>query len=156
MESGVRKWSGIIYGRPATKKNSGTIIMVWNGRRKVPKMIPSDTFLEYEKSAAKQLNRIKPNTPIEWPMRMTAHYYLPDHKWWPDLIGLEQATQDILETAGIITNDRLIVSKDGSRIAGIDAKNPMAEITLCVLPPTDISYRIDKQVKERWESQCKD
>ena len=156
MESGVREWFGIIYGRPATKKNSGKIIMIRQGWHKIPKMIPSDTFLEYEKSAVKQLKHVRPAMPLSWPMRMTAHYYLPDHKWWPDLIGLEQATQDILETAGIITNDRLIVSKDGSRIAGIDAKNPRTEITLYVLPPTDISYQIDKQVKERWDSQCKD
>lgn len=154
MEPSLTKWSGVIYGRPATKKNSGKIILIRQGWRKIPKMIPSDTFLKYEESAVKQLRSIKPDTPIAWPMRMTAHYYLPDHKWWPDLIGLEQATQDILETAGIITNDRLIVSKDGSRIMGLDNENPRAEITLTVLPPTDVSYQIDKQVKERWEAQC--
>lgn len=46
------------------------------------------------------------------------------------MINLEEATADILEAAGIIANDRNIVSWDGSRIAGVDGKNPRVEIEL--------------------------
>lgn len=46
------------------------------------------------------------------------------------MINLEEATADILERAGIIINDRNIVSWDGSRIVGIDKQNPRVEIEI--------------------------
>jgi Holliday junction resolvase RusA-like endonuclease len=55
---------------------------------------------------------------------------MPDRRSKPDLINLEEATADILEAAGIIINDRNIVGWDGSRIAGVDAKNPRVEIEI--------------------------
>jgi Holliday junction resolvase RusA-like endonuclease len=55
---------------------------------------------------------------------------MPDNRSKPDLNNLGAATADILEKAGIIENDRLIVSWDGSRIMGIDRENPRAEITI--------------------------
>lgn len=64
------------------------------------------------------------------PIAVQAQYWLKDRKSWPDLIGLLQATSDILQTAGIIENDRDIVSYDGSRIMGIDRQNPRVEITI--------------------------
>ena len=41
---------------------------------------------------------------------------MPDRRSWPDLVGLMQATGDILERARIIENDKDIVSWDGSYI----------------------------------------
>jgi len=58
-----------------------------------------------------------------------AVYWLASRSRWPDLVGLLQATGDILEEAGVIANDRNIVSWDGSRIAGV-SPNPRAEIEL--------------------------
>lgn len=55
---------------------------------------------------------------------------MPNRRSWPDLMGLLQATCDILESAGIIKNDRNVVSLDGSRIMGVDKKNPRAEIEI--------------------------
>jgi Holliday junction resolvase RusA-like endonuclease len=55
---------------------------------------------------------------------------MPDRRSWPDLLGLEQATADILERAHILRNDRDIVSWDGSRIAGVDKDNPRAAIEI--------------------------
>lgn len=55
---------------------------------------------------------------------------MPDRRSRPDLINLEEATADILERAGIIINDRNIVSWDGSRIVGIDKQNPRVEIEI--------------------------
>ncbi len=45
-------------------------------------------------------------------------------------VGLLQATSDILGTAGILENDRLIDNYDGSRIVGIDKVNPRTEIVI--------------------------
>ncbi len=153
MERSIVMWRGVIKGRPATKKNSGKIIFVRLGRKQIPKLLPSKTYQQYEELARWQLKRCKPKEPLDWPMRMTALYYLPDRRWWPDLIGLEQATQDILQTCGVITDDRLIVRKDGSHIAGIDAVNPRTEIYLCSLPPDDISYDLDPYVIRKKEAQ---
>ena len=61
---------------------------------------------------------------------MRALYWLPDRRSRPDLLGLEEATADILEAAGIVANDRLIVSWDGSRIAGYDRERPRVEIEI--------------------------
>ena len=41
-----------------------------------------------------------------------------------------QATADILEKAGIIDNDRNIISMDGSQIVGIDRERPRVEIEI--------------------------
>jgi Holliday junction resolvase RusA-like endonuclease len=55
---------------------------------------------------------------------------MPNRRSWPDLLGLLQATCDILQKAQIIINDRYIKDFDGSRIMGIDPMNPRAEIRI--------------------------
>jgi Holliday junction resolvase RusA-like endonuclease len=62
------------------------------------------------------------------PVVVTVHYWLKD-KRRPDLNNLMAATADILEEAGVIVDDREIVSWDGSRIMGT-SPNPRAEITI--------------------------
>jgi Holliday junction resolvase RusA-like endonuclease len=46
------------------------------------------------------------------------------------LVGLIQATQDILQAAGILDDDKHVVLLDGSEIAGLDKVNPRAEIMI--------------------------
>jgi Holliday junction resolvase RusA-like endonuclease len=55
---------------------------------------------------------------------------MPNRSGWPDLIGVLQATCDILEKAGVIFNDRDITTFDGSRIVGVDKQNPRVEIEI--------------------------
>jgi Holliday junction resolvase RusA-like endonuclease len=55
---------------------------------------------------------------------------MPNRKSWPDLIGLLQATCDILEKAEIIVNDQYVTSLDGSRIVGVNKDNPRVEIEI--------------------------
>lgn len=50
-----------------------------------------------------------------------------------DLVNLCQCPCDLLQKAGIILNDYLIISLDGSRIMGIDKDNPRTEIILKIL-----------------------
>jgi Holliday junction resolvase RusA-like endonuclease len=112
----------IIPGRPVPKKNSSIRL---KGR---PVVLPSKTYQKYEKYCKKLLRSQK----VRFPglVHVCALYYLQDYRWWPDLVGLQQATGDILEGAEIIKNDKYIVSWDGSRIAGLDKENPRAEITI--------------------------
>jgi len=58
---------------------------------------------------------------------------MPNRQSWPDLMGLLQATCDILQKAEIIVNDQNVISLDGSRIVGVDINNPRVEIEISEL-----------------------
>ena len=116
----------VLYGRPATKKNSQRIAISKNGRRFI---IQSKRYVEYEKSCLWKLKSQYKGETIMRKVSIKLLYYLKD-KRLPDLLNLEQATCDILEKARVIDNDRNIVSFDGSRIAGIDKDNPRCEIEI--------------------------
>lgn len=114
-----------IYGRPATKKNSSRIVRCGN----YPKLLPSKIYEEYEKASLWRLKGYQ-GPPFKGAVALRARYWMPDRRSWPDLAGLIQATQDILQKAGIISDDKQVVSLDGCRIAGIDRENSRVEIEI--------------------------
>ncbi len=67
--------------------------------------------------------------PITIPIQASFLFYVKDNRK-RDLCNLIQCPADLLQQAGIILNDCLIASLDGSRIAGIDKNNPRTEITI--------------------------
>ena len=113
-----------LKGRPATKKNSGRII----SRNGKPIIIPSEAYKNYEDACMWQLAGKKLH--ISGIVVVECKYYLPNKRSWPDLIGLLQATSDILTKAKVIDDDKWICSYGESRIAGIDKDNPRAEIRI--------------------------
>lgn len=113
-----------LKGRPATKKNSGRIISK-NGK---PIIIPSEAYKNYEDACLWQLAGKKLH--ISGIIVVECKYYLPNKRSWPDLIGLLQATSDILTKAKVIDDDKWICSYGNSCIAGIDKDNPRAEIRI--------------------------
>lgn len=113
-----------LKGRPATKKNSGRIVFK-NGKRII---IPSEAYENYEDACMWQLAGKKLH--ISGIIVVECKYYLPNKRSWPDLIGLLQATSDILTKAGVIDDDKWICSYGNSCIAGIDKDNPRAEIRI--------------------------
>lgn len=113
----------VILGQPRTKKNSSRIALINNKRV----LLPSKAFKEYEKVALMQLGRVQA---VHGPVSVRCRYYLQNRAHWPDLVGLLQATSDILQAAGVIDDDKYIVNYDGSEIAGIDKDRPRAEITI--------------------------
>lgn len=113
-----------LNGRPATKKNSGRIVFK-NGKRII---IPSETYEKYEDACLWQLAGKKLH--ISGIIVVECKYYLPNKRSWPDLIGLLQATSDILTKAGVIDDDKWICSYGDSCIAGIDKDNPRAEVRI--------------------------
>ena len=113
-----------IFGRPTTKKNSGRFFS--RGKHKI--VLPSKAYENYENIALIQLLTCRSR--FSGSIKVCCRYYLPDRKWWPDLVGLLQATSDILQKAKIIEDDKYITSYDGSEIAGIDKKNPRVEIEI--------------------------
>lgn len=113
-----------LKGRPATKKNSGRIV----SRNGKPIIIPSEAYKDYEDACMWQLAGKKLH--ISGIIVVECKYYLPNKRSWPDLIGLLQATSDILTKAKIIDDDKWICSYGDSCIAGIDKENPRAEIRI--------------------------
>lgn len=117
----------VLPGRPITKKNSQRIsINRRTGKRFVR---PSKAYSEYEEICLWHLKAYR-GKQYDSPVGLKVEYWMPNRRSWPDLIGLLQATSDILEKAGILADDKLIVSYDGSRIVGVDKDNPRAEITI--------------------------
>ena len=117
----------VIQGRPVPKKNSPRIIPRKGGNR--PILLPSKAWMTYEKDALQQLMAWG-NLYFPGPVYVHAVYYPKDYRWWPDLVGLLQGTSDLLEKAGIIVNDKNIVSYGGSHIKAVDRDNPRVEIAI--------------------------
>lgn len=118
----VQEVTLIIPGRPVPKKNSPIRPRGQNV------ILPSKSYQKYSRHCLKLLR--SQDVRFMGLVHVCALYFLQDYRWWPDLVGLMQATGDILEDAEIIKNDKYIISWDGSKIAGLDKKNPRAEITI--------------------------
>ena len=65
--------------------------------------------------------------PIEYPINVSAAFYRD--KLTGDAVGYYQALADALEEGGIVENDSLIRSWNGSKLLK-DAKNPRIEIEI--------------------------
>ena len=114
----------VFKGRPITKKNHGQIVK-WGNKHG---HIQSEANRTYEDACLWQLAGKKLH--ISGVVVVECKYYLPNKRSWPDLIGLLQATSDILTKAGVIDDDKWICSYGNSCIAGIDKDNPRAEIRI--------------------------
>lgn len=124
-----------MYGRPITKKNSPRIVK-YGG---FPKVIPSKAFCTYQDDCLIQL--AKCTEKYEGKVHVICRYWLPDRKWFPDFVNLLSASHDILEKAGILDNDKNIVSVDGSKIVGFSKNNPRAEITII---PVEHEFEVEE------------
>jgi Holliday junction resolvase RusA-like endonuclease len=120
-----------IFGQPISKKNSINLVDIGKpcsccGRKPRSIPLPSKAFKAYEKAANAQLRLTSHR--YRGKIEIAAKYYLKTLRM-PDLNNLLAATADILQAAGIIQDDKDIVSWDGSRIIGKDP-NPRVEITI--------------------------
>lgn len=114
-----------ILGPPVTKKNHARIARTRDGR---PFILQSRPHEKWVRSAVQQLRAQGRNAAIfEAPVSLAATIYRS--KRIGDLVNFLQAICDALEEAGIVENDRLIQSFDGSRLAH-DKENPRVEIRI--------------------------
>lgn len=115
----------VIFGPPRTKKTSNRLV-IHGGRRKV---LPSAAWCAW-RDAIQATGQI-PNgdhLPLpERPMHCMALFYRQADTG--DLVGYQQGLADILEETGVITNDRFIVSWDGTRLL-VDRACPRVELVL--------------------------
>ena len=114
----------VIQGQPRTKKNGSRIALTPDNKRV---LLPSKAYEQYERVALVQLARVQA---VHGPISVMCRYFLQNRAHWPDLVGLLQATSDILQAAGVIDDDKYIVNYDGSMIAGLDKDNPRVEIII--------------------------
>lgn len=113
----------VLRGAPRTKKNHGF-------RTKSGKQMPSHAYLWWNRLAQQQLALIRhknKHLPIATPVNCSAAIYRDALRG--DAVGYYQALADTLEHGGIVEDDVLIVSWDGSRLLK-DAENPRIEVTL--------------------------
>lgn len=107
----------VIFGEPATKKNSQRIIRLGNGRRIIK---PSAKFEEYQEMAG----------PYIRPVNVKCVYFMPTRRR-VDLVNLLEATCDILVHYRVLSDDnsKIVVSHDGSRVL-YDKERPRAKIDI--------------------------
>ena len=113
--------------RPATKKNSGQIVM----RGKFPLLLPSKNYIAFEKAALPYLWNIKQEYGIiNYPVNIEAIFYV-ETKRKIDLTNLLNAIDDSMVMSGLITDDNrdIVAGHDGSRVF-YDKYNPRIEIKI--------------------------
>lgn len=149
----MKPFSVIIPGQPATKKNSATVV------RNHAHILPSAAYRAYERHCRETLMAMGRLPHYTLPVQMTCRYYLRDRAHWPDLVGLMQATADILSDERkriggrmvtvkewLLSDDRIIKSWDGTEIAGIDKSRPRVEI---VITPMAVGEALDPYVERQ-------
>ena len=121
-------WEFTIDGAPRTKKNHGR--RIWSRRLNRAVHLPSEAHEEWHDATLVQLAPLvaaRAGLPIRGVVHVCALFYR--HAIVGDLVGFEQALGDLLEHAGIIGNDRQIVSWDGTRLLK-DAARPRIEVRI--------------------------
>lgn len=119
-----------LKGRTRILKNSKKIIKV--GKRRIP--VHSDQYKRWAIFAAIFITKAKTNkTPIDKPVNLKCLFYLKNHQHEADLSNMYQGIEDILEECGVLENDKLIHSHDGSRKIFDPNEEERVEITLSLL-----------------------
>jgi Holliday junction resolvase RusA-like endonuclease len=115
----------VIVGPPRTKKNSGEM---WRPKQGGTRYMPSPAYRRWEAAALPQL-RIQwaGRAAITGPVNVRATFYREANVG--DAVGYYQALADALEKAGVVENDKLIVSWDGTRMRK-DAERPRIEFEI--------------------------
>lgn len=127
----------VILGAPRSKKNS--LRRLKRGKRIFT--VPSLAHEQWEAVAVAQLVRqyrewargLPMGTPIDFPVNMKALVYR-ERAGRADLINFLSAVSDALERAGVLVDDRLVASLDGSRLL-LDRERPRVEIELTACEP---------------------
>lgn len=126
-----------ILGAPRTKKNSQIIAHLGKKcptckRGKYARPLPSKPYQRWEKDAVlMQKGRVvAPTAAIRIPVQVCARFFRDARRG--DLLGYEDALADYLEKRGVVADDVLIQSWDGSRL-DVDRVNPRIELTITPL-----------------------
>jgi Holliday junction resolvase RusA-like endonuclease len=116
-----------ILGRPITKKNSLRIVRHPKTGNPIP--IQSKAHEAWFRASKPQANLVHAQLrrTITEPVHVRALFYL--ERCIGDINNYQAALADLLERAGILANDRQIVSWDGTRLLK-DAKRPRIDVEI--------------------------
>ena len=115
-----------VFGAPRTKKNSNILALA--GRRHV--VLPSKAWTKWAKTAVivgVEGRGVVLGRAPDQPYNICATFYRDRNTG--DAVGYYQGLADLLQKRGVISDDKWLVSWDGSRLKK-DADNPRVEITL--------------------------
>lgn len=133
----VRPVHLVVRGAPRTKKTSNQIWRAKKGRRII---VPSQAWLLWVATAsirwytadeAPQLWPRPARPLLDWRVNVCATFFRDADRG--DAVGYYQGLADLLERFGIVPNDRLFVSWDGSTLR-VDRDEPRVEVTLTPVP----------------------
>ena len=112
---------------PRTKKNSQQILT--NKKTGRSFIAPSGAYKAYEKAALSLISK-GVRVGIDYPVNVRYLFYMDTHRI-VDLLGLEQAADDILVKAGVLADDnsRIVAGHDGSRVL-YSKEHPRTEIEI--------------------------
>lgn len=118
-----------IFGNPAIKKNSRTVVRNSRTGRMFPIKSRKLEIAEWDAYVDLMNNKhASMKLPIRTPVNVCFTFYRGTrHR--VDLSNLYGLPEDALQKAGVLENDSLIESHDGSR-KRYDPKNPRTEITI--------------------------
>ena len=118
------RWCVVIEGAPRSKKNSLRILRGKAGRPFVAQSAEHNTWAQ---KAVWQLRNQWRRPPVTAPVNMAAVVYR--EKAVGDLLNYLAAVSDALEAAGVIANDRQVVTVDGCRMEK-DKARPRVEVEI--------------------------
>ena len=140
----------ILMAPPRTKKNSGQFVSIGKGEKKRTIILPSKAYREWEKQVLGEAKKQAGSLAIDYPVNARVIFYR--ERATGDAVGYYQAIADVLQKAGVLKDDRYIVSWDGSRLAK-DAVKPRVEVELTEALRADGSryeYQAAMQLEEEF------
>jgi len=130
----------VIEGAPRTKKNS--LRRIRRGRRTFT--VPSAAHEAWAASAIPQLRAQRPKgmgggLPVFMGDVTLRALVYRERSGTADLLNYLAAVSDALEAAGVLADDKLVASVDGSRLL-LDRARPRVEVELTVFEPGTVSH----------------
>lgn len=112
-----------IPGRVAILKNSKRIF--GRGRKKI--VIPSPKYVAWEDEALAAVLGSYKGQAIDFPCEVHAKFYFANHQGEADLSNMIQGPEDVLQKAGILKNDKLVMRAEMEKFFGHE---PRVEIEI--------------------------
>lgn len=126
---GLDRLTLILYGAPRTKKTHNQVHR-YGGRLKV---VPSKQWMKW-RDKVKESGDVKPWMRLrDQPYNCRALFYRDADRG--DATGLYQGLADVLQEAGVVSDDKWLVSWDGSQLL-VDKTRPRIEIALTPIHET--------------------